>query len=160
MSTELRYQLWCFTFTRISILRQERYVHSTNLLIVAHHFLSVVDYVTISVFSIGGSKGYQGRAPPRLNFFIFTARKRSLGQGNIFAPVCHSVHRGVCLSVCWDTPREEIPNPPVTRHPPRRRPPRTRHPLPLGRRPPRTRHPLGGDPLGPGTPRHSACWEI
>ena len=23
----------------------------------------------------------------------FTARKRSLGQGNIFAPVCHSVHR-------------------------------------------------------------------
>ena len=25
---------------------------------------------------------------------IFTARKRSLGQGNIFAPVCHSVHRG------------------------------------------------------------------
>ena len=25
---------------------------------------------------------------------IFTARKRSLGQGNIFTPVCHSVHRG------------------------------------------------------------------
>ena len=25
---------------------------------------------------------------------IITARKRSLGQGNIFAPVCHSVHRG------------------------------------------------------------------
>ena len=25
---------------------------------------------------------------------VFTARKRSLGQGNIFAPVCHSVHRG------------------------------------------------------------------
>ena len=25
---------------------------------------------------------------------IFTARKRSLGQGNDFAPVCHSVHRG------------------------------------------------------------------
>ena len=24
---------------------------------------------------------------------IFTARKRSLGQGNIFTPVCHSVHR-------------------------------------------------------------------
>ena len=32
---------------------------------------------------------------------IITARKRSLGQGNIFTPVCHSVHRGrgVCLSV-------------------------------------------------------------
>ena len=27
-------------------------------------------------------------------FVLVTARKRSLGQGNIFAPVCHSVHRG------------------------------------------------------------------
>ena len=34
---------------------------------------------------------------------IITARKRSLGQANIFAPVCHSVHRGVCLSACWET---------------------------------------------------------
>ena len=25
---------------------------------------------------------------------VITARKRSLGQGNIFTPVCHSVHRG------------------------------------------------------------------
>ena len=25
---------------------------------------------------------------------IITARKRSLGQGNVFTPVCHSVHRG------------------------------------------------------------------
>ena len=29
---------------------------------------------------------------------IITARKRSLGQGNIFTPVCHSVHTGgVCV---------------------------------------------------------------
>ena len=28
---------------------------------------------------------------------VFTARKRSLGQGNIFTPVCHSVHRGACV---------------------------------------------------------------
>ena len=28
---------------------------------------------------------------------IITARKRSLGQGNIFTPVCHSVHRGACV---------------------------------------------------------------
>ena len=28
---------------------------------------------------------------------IFTARKRSLGQGNIFISVCHSVHGGVCV---------------------------------------------------------------
>ena len=26
---------------------------------------------------------------------LITARKRSLGQGNIFTPICHSVHRGV-----------------------------------------------------------------
>ena len=25
---------------------------------------------------------------------LFTARKRSLEQGNVFTPVCHSVHRG------------------------------------------------------------------
>ena len=30
---------------------------------------------------------------------IITARKRSLGQGNIFTPVCHSVHRGVACVV-------------------------------------------------------------
>ena len=32
--------------------------------------------------------------------------QRSCGQGNIFTPVCHSVHRGggwFCLNACWDT---------------------------------------------------------
>ena len=29
-----------------------------------------------------------------LPLLVITARKRSLGQGNIFAPVYHSVHRG------------------------------------------------------------------
>ena len=28
---------------------------------------------------------------------IITARKRKLEQGNIFAPVCHSVHRGLSV---------------------------------------------------------------
>ena len=32
------------------------------------------------------------------NVIIFTARKRSLGQGNIFTPVCHSVHREGCVT--------------------------------------------------------------
>ena len=32
---------------------------------------------------------------------IFTARKRSLGQGNIFTPVCHSVHRGGVRGCSW-----------------------------------------------------------
>ena len=27
-------------------------------------------------------------------FCFITARKRSLGQGNVFTPVCHSVHMG------------------------------------------------------------------
>ena len=32
------------------------------------------------------------------NAEVITARKRSLGQGNIFTPVCHSVHRGWVVS--------------------------------------------------------------
>ena len=40
-----------------------------------------------------------------------------LRQGNVFTPVCHSVHRGgVCLSACWythlplaDTPQADTP---------------------------------------------------
>ena len=49
---------------------------------------------------------------------IFTTCKRSLGQGNIFTPVCHSVHRGgICLSACWDTtPRNHAP-PGAMQHP-------------------------------------------
>ena len=31
----------------------------------------------------------------RIDVAVITARKRSLGQGNIFNPVCHSVHGGV-----------------------------------------------------------------
>ena len=54
--------------------------------------------------------------------------QRSCGQGNIFAPVCHSVHRGgVCLGACWDTtPPEQTP--PRSRHPPKQTPPGSRHP--------------------------------
>ena len=36
---------------------------------------------------------------------IFTARKQSLGQGNVFTHICHPVHRGVCRR-------------PLGRHPP------------------------------------------
>ena len=47
---------------------------------------------------------------------VITARKRSLGQGNIFTPVCHSVHMGgmrgysvggcmVARGVCMVAPR-------------------------------------------------------
>ena len=40
---------------------------------------------------------YKSLPLPLLPLPIFTARKRSLGQGNIFTPVCHSVHGGACV---------------------------------------------------------------
>ena len=45
---------------------------------------------------------------------FITARKRSLGKGNICAPACHFVHGEVCLNACYDTtpPRPEAGNPP------------------------------------------------
>ena len=49
--------------------------------------------------------------------------QRSCGQGNIFAPVCHSVHRGLYASVNAGMP------PPRSRHPPEQTPPQGRHPL-------------------------------
>ena len=58
-------------------------------------------------------------------------------KGYVFTPVCHSVHGGVYLSACWDTPTDQAP--PRTRHPLSGPPPWTRHPP--GADPPRTRHP-------------------
>ena len=99
-------------------------------------------------------------------YHFVTAGKRSLGQGNIFAPVCHSVHRAgvypsmhlghyissctlLTLSWCggsiqvtsnawWDRSHDTTP-------PPRQTPPLGRHPHPwpppsLGRHP-SLRHP-------------------
>ena len=70
---------------------------------------------------------------------IFTARKRSLGQGNIFRSVCEefSPQGGVCLSACWiPSPRDQAPPPPEpgTPHSWDQAPPprRTRHPPGLG----------------------------
>ena len=86
--------------------------------------------------------------------------QRSCGQGNIFTPVCHSVHRGegVCLSACWDTtppppgadPWEQTP--PRTDHPPRPDTPPEQNPHPPGadppdQTPPRSRHPPPGSRL-------------
>ena len=71
----------------------------------------------------------------------FYRPKTKLWEGNVFTPVCHSVHRaeGVYLSACWDThtpgqtppgkhPTGQTPpwaNTPPGRHPPRRSLPRT-----------------------------------
>ena len=37
--------------------------------------------------------------------FVVTARKRSLGQGKVFTPVCHSVHRGRGSALRGSPPR-------------------------------------------------------
>ena len=88
---------------------------------------------------------------------IFFRPQRSCGQGNIFTPVCHSVHRGGSASVHagMPTPRPDPPeqthNTPQTRHHPpgtRHHPPGTRH------HPPRADPPPGADtPWGADTPQ-------
>ena len=76
--------------------------------------------------------------------------QRSCGQGNIFTPVCHSVHGGECLPQCmlgYHTPWEQTP-PPVAdtlpeHTPPRADTPQSRHPpeqTPWEQTPPRSRH--------------------
>ena len=72
-------------------------------------------------------------------------------EGYVFTPVCHSVHRGVCLSACWHTTI-----PPQSRHPPGADTPLEQTPAgpgaPLGADTPRSRPPGTGHPPGPGTP--------
>ena len=80
--------------------------------------------------------------------------QRSCGQGNIFTPVCHSVHRGGSASMHAgippppgsDTTTPPRIRPPWIRHhqppdqtPPQIRPPRIRHHHPPDQTPPRTR---------------------
>ena len=80
----------------------------------------------------------------------FYPPQRSCGQGYVFTCVCDYVHRGVCLSACWDTA-----TPPRRRHPLPRRPPQEGG-TPLPRRPPRRTPPKkeapqegGGSDPGP-----------
>ena len=47
---------------------------------------------------------------------IFTARKRSLGQGNVFTHVCHSVRKGEGVSVCLPD-RDPLDRDPLDRDP-------------------------------------------
>ena len=72
--------------------------------------------------------------------------QRSCGQGNIFEPVCHSVHRGVVShkALRQTPPRADTP---WTRPPP---PYQAHHPPRPGRHPP-GQTPPGADPPGPGT---------
>ena len=83
----------------------------------------------------------------------FTVRTK-LRQGNVFTPVCHSVHRGggVCL---WS--RGGVSATPG-RHPPGRHSHHWAHPTSIH---PPSRHPLGQTPpTSADTPLGSACWDM
>ena len=68
--------------------------------------------------------------------------QRSCGQGNIFTPVCHSVHTGGSASVHAGIPTPPGTNPPGSRHPPRSRPPQEQtHTPPPREQTPWSRHP-------------------
>ena len=96
-------------------------------------YLSPFDPCTYKQIRIGrtGTRDWVGRPVCVLTVWatlvlaqLFNYRpQRSCDQGNIFAPVCHSIHRGgVCLSAWWDT----IPlgaDTPRRRHPPEQTPP-------------------------------------
>ena len=93
---------------------------------------------------------------------IFTARKRSLGQGNIFSSVCQEFcSRG---GGTW------AGTPPGQVHPPGRYTPQAGTPpwagtppgryTPLGRYTPQAGTPPGRYTPRAGTPQSSACWEI
>ena len=83
---------------------------------------------------------------------LITVRKRSLGQSNIFAPVCHSVHRGMGSTWAGTPPSRYSPlagTPPRQVHPPAGIPPRQ---VPPGRHTPWQVHPLASTPPRAGTP--------
>ena len=85
-------------------------------------------------FSRGGTPTSESGTPT-----YYYRPQRSCGQGNIFTPVCHSVHRGVYLSACWDTT-------PLPRRPPAKETPLPRRHLPPG---PHPRGNSGGSGPGP-----------
>ena len=100
--------------------------------------LNPCEYETVSLFGVSGApipvggggrpnfswklytmKGMRGGGHPK---FLPPATK--LGQGYVFTRVCDSVHRGVCLSACWDSTHT-----PRAGNPPGADTPRSRHPL-------------------------------
>ena len=94
---------------------------------------SILNFNKENVSSLSG-RSMQATLTQRL---IFTARKRSLGKGNIFTPFCHSVHTG-------GLPQCMLGYPPGTRHTtplgPDTPPPGTMCP-PQDHAPPGTMHP-------------------
>ena len=84
--------------------------------------------------------------------------KRSLGQGNIFTPVCHSVHRGGRGSPSLGGSPCQTPTPPAWRTPPDQTPPppgadppSMENPPPPEQTPPHQTPPPDGEPPPPGS---------
>ena len=84
-------------------------------------------------------------SPTDVKVSLSLPSETKLQQGNVFTPVCHSVHRGgVCLSACWDTHTPlEAPPPHPLEAPPRSTPTEAHTPLEA--------HPPGSTP----SPRRS-----
>ena len=93
---------WCLQTSRDTI-RQENNVQPTVFNTI--HTGVAVAWCT----DLPGEVDRRGEGvwPPNFHA-VFTARKRSLGQGNLFTPVCDSVHRGVS----WQTPPSGADTPP------------------------------------------------
>ena len=88
---------------------------------------------------------------------LFNRPQRSCGQGNIFAPVCHSVHRGVSNSVHAGIPQPpQEQTPPGSRHPLGADTPWSRHPREQTH-PPGSRHPSGADTPQSRHPPEQTC---
>ena len=135
----------------------------------------ILQFIMASFSLFGAPIGSVQNFDPFL-YNYFYRPQRSCGQGNIFTPVCHSVHRGGGLPQCMlgcqpppdETPprsRHTIPGPDTpgsrTLHPPGSRPPRADTPLgadtpweqtPQSRHPPEADTPLGADPPRADTP--------
>ena len=83
----------------------------------------------------------------------FYRPKRSFGQGNIFTPVCHSVHSGGSGKEnppqAWRTPHHG--EPPTMESPPRTRPPPSMETPPGMEKPSAMENPPRPDPPGPDT---------
>ena len=75
-----------------------------NVLVFTHFYTMSVCIVTCTylVMTYKGTMCQLLSVGPRCEYGVtlITARKRSLGQGNIFTPVCHSVHRGGGVCGC------------------------------------------------------------
>ena len=101
--------------------------------------LQKLQYLLLSILKLSNHTQYS--LPPATK----------LGQGNVFTGMCDSVHRGVCLSACWDVtpPGAGTPIPPE-QTPPEQAPPQEQTPPPGADTPPRV------DPPGASTPLETA----